>query len=213
MKVISAISTKGGVGKSTLAFALGIEAAKTGSVYFIDADPQASLSRLCERRDKLADIDTSNPVLVENAGHVQEALAQIRRAKIERDFLFIDAPGSMMGIIEAVARASDCLILPMLPSILDLDASRDAIEAAEKAGKGGRVLIVLNRIDGRVGASDAVTAIEKRFGKKPLHMHQRVAYARAHIIGRTGAEIDKACGAEIAAIWAEVQKVLGEANG
>jgi len=196
-----------------LAFALGIEAAKTGSVYFIDADPQSSLTRLCERRDKLPDVDTSNPALIEDPGHLQEALARIRRAGIERDFVFVDAPGSMMGIIEAVIRKSDCLILPMLPGVLDLDATRDAVDAAEEAGKGKRTLIVLNKIDARrADLSDAVEATEKRFGRTPFQVHQRAAYQRALIVGRSGAEVDKACAKEIAALWAEIQKILGGSN-
>jgi hypothetical protein len=97
-----------------------------------------------------------------------------------------------------------------LPGVLDLDATRDAVDAAEEAGKGKRVLVVLNKIDARrADLADAVEATEKRFGRTPFQVHQRAAYQRALIVGRSGAEIDKACAKEVTALWTEVRKILG----
>jgi chromosome partitioning protein len=208
MHTVAAIATKGGVGKTTLLFALGIEAAKTKSVYFCDLDPQASLTRLCERRDKQPNVNKNNPLLLEGVGNLQEAIAKLVRLGYERDVLLIDTPGSMMGIVKAAVSIADCIILPVQPSILDMVAQEDAADVVGKAGKDDRLLVVLNRIDGRTGVEDSVNRAAKRFHNRPLRINQRVAYARGLIAGLSGAELDKECAREISAIWDGVQKIL-----
>jgi chromosome partitioning protein len=210
MDTIAAIATKGGVGKTTLLFALGIEAAKTKSVFFCDLDPQASLTRLCERRDKQEGVDTSNPMLLDGVGNIQEAIAKLNRLGYTRDLLFIDTPGSMMGIIKAAVGVADCVILPVQPSILDMIAQEDAADVVGEVGKDDRLLVILNRVDGRTGVEDSVERATKRFHNKPIKINQRVAYARGHIAGLSGAELDKECAREISALWASVQKILEE---
>ena len=208
MDTVAAIATKGGVGKTTLLFALGIEAAKTKSVYFCDLDPQASLTRLCERRDKQPNVDKNNPLLLEGVGNLQEAIAKLKRLGYERDLLLIDTPGSMMGIVKAAVNIADCIILPVQPSILDMVAQEDAADVVGIAGKDDRLLVVLNRIDGRTGVEDSVERAAKRFHNRPLRINQRVAYARGLIAGLSGAEVDKECAREISAIWDGVKKIL-----
>jgi cellulose biosynthesis protein BcsQ len=208
MDTIAAIATKGGVGKTTLLFALGIEAAKTKSVYFCDLDPQASLTRLCERRDKQANVNKNNPMLLEGVGNLQDAIAKLTRLGYARDVLLIDTPGSMMGIVKAAVSIADCVILPVQPSILDMVAQEDAAEVVGNAGKDDRLLVVLNRIDGRTGVEDSVNRAAKRFHNRPLRINQRVAYARGLIAGLSGAEIDQQCAREISTLWAAVQKIL-----
>ena len=208
MDTIAAIATKGGVGKTTLLFALGIEAAKTKSVYFCDLDPQASLTRLCERRDKQPNDNKNNPMLLEGVGNLQDAIAKLNRLGYARDVLLIDTPGSMMGIVKAAVDIADCIILPVQPSILDMVAQEDAADVVGDAGKDDRLLVVLNRIDGRTGVEDSVNRAAKRFHNKPLRINQRVAYARGLIAGLSGGELDKECAREISALWAAVQKIL-----
>ena len=210
MDTIAAIATKGGVGKTSLIFALGIEAAKTKSVYFCDLDPQASLTRLCERRDKQEGADKNNPVLLDGVGNIQEAIAKLNRHGYARDLLFIDTPGSMMGIIKAAVNVADCVILPVQPSILDMIAQEDAADVVGDAGKDDRLLVVLNRVDGRTGVEDSVERATKRFRNRPLKINQRVAYSRGLIAGLSGAELDKECAREISALWASVQNILEE---
>ena len=85
MQVVAAIATKGGVGKTSLIFGLGVEAAKTRSVYFCDLDPQGSLTRLCERRRKQEGIDKNNPMLLDGVGNIQEAVVKLKRTGFERE--------------------------------------------------------------------------------------------------------------------------------
>jgi cellulose biosynthesis protein BcsQ len=207
---IAAIATKGGAGKTSLIFALGIEAAKTKSVFFCDLDPQASLTRLCERRDKAPGIDKNNPMLLEGVGNIQEAIAKLVRTGYARDLLFLDTPGSMMSIITAAVGVADCVILPVQSSILDMEAQQDAAGVVIKAQKADRLLTVLNRVDGRTSVDDAVNYAVKHFGHTPLKINQRIWHSRALIAGRSGAEMDKECAREISALWAAVQQILEE---
>ena len=214
MQVIASIASKGGVGKTTLLFALGIEAAKTHSVFFCDLDPQGSLKRLCDLRAKQSGIDHSNPLLLAGVLNIQEAKARIERSTYKRDFMFVDTPGSMMPIIKHAVSVADCILIPIQSSMLDMLAQEDAAAIVTEYKKDSKTLFVLNRVDGRIGIEDSVQRIVARFHNTPLRINQRVAYARAHIIGKSGAEMDERCAAEIAALWSKVQGIMrGNRNG
>ena len=210
MDVVSAIATKGGVGKTTLLFALGIEAAKTKSVLFVDLDPQRSLTRLCDKRDKhqphlgLPD----QPLLLEGVGNIQEALAKLERAGFARDVAFVDLPGSMMPIVKSAVAVSDCILLPLQASILDIEAQEDAALLVAALAKDARLLPVLNRVIGRVDAP--TLAAVKRFGREPIKISNRVDYARSLITGKSAAETNVEAAAEISNLWIAVQSIIRE---
>ena len=76
MKVIVLASSKGGVGKTTLAFNLAIHAARAGAgprkgvgVQLIDRDPQRSLMNLCHRRRDTPELQADNPMLCRQRDH------------------------------------------------------------------------------------------------------------------------------------------------
>jgi cellulose biosynthesis protein BcsQ len=207
MQVIAAIASKGGVGKTTLLFALGVEAAKTRSVFFCDLDPQGSLKRLCDRRSKRDDVDHSNPLLLDGVLNIQEAKTKLERSDYRRDLMFVDTPGSMVSIISHAVSVADCVLIPVQPSMLDMLAQEDAAAIVAEHEKDAKTLFVLNRVDGRMGVEDSVRRIITRFQNTPVKVHQRAAYARAHIIGKSGAEIDGRCAAEISALWGKVEQI------
>ena len=61
-----------------------------------------------------------------------------------------------MPLIRAAIGVADCIILPLQASLLDIEAQEDAAEAVNDAGKLDRLLVVLTRVDARVGVDDAV---------------------------------------------------------
>ena len=70
MRVISLVSLKGGVGKSTLAAALAVRAARESKrVAMVDLDPQASLDAWWKRRGK-----GENPTIFGNASTAGDAV-------------------------------------------------------------------------------------------------------------------------------------------
>ncbi|MGA7329725.1 MAG: division plane positioning ATPase MipZ [Rhodomicrobium sp.] len=171
-------------------------------------DPQESLTRLCELRDRREGISHDNPVLLTGVRNVKEAIDKLERTGFARDVLFIDTPGSMVPIIQSAVNVADCILLPIRPSVLDLVAQEDAALIASEYGKQDAIAVVLNAIDGRAGAEDSEKRIISRFGKKPVRVNQRVAYSRALVAGKSGAEIDKECSREIRELWAAIEEVL-----
>jgi chromosome partitioning protein len=203
VKTIVFAATKGGTGKTTLAFNVGMEATKHGTVYFADLDPQRSLTGLCETRGEAGD----NPALLEDVQNLAEAKAALKRGKLERDYFVVDCPGSFVNLISSAVGAADCVVLPVQASILDIVAQEEIARMAREAGRADRCVFVLNRCDGRANLDDAM----ERLGLFPnpiVKISQRQDYARSLIIGKTGPEINKAAGEEIAALWEAIRAIL-----
>jgi cellulose biosynthesis protein BcsQ len=118
-------------------------------------------------RRAISAVDHSNPMLLTGVKNVKEAIDKLERTGFARDLLFIDTPGSMVQIIQSAVNVAHCVLLPMLPSMLDLVAQEDAAEIVGEYHKEDSLLVVLNRIDGRIGADDSVKRIVARFGRGP----------------------------------------------
>ncbi len=184
MKTICYVGTKGGTGKTSLAFATGLEAAKHGSVYFVDADPQKSLTELCHRREvKGKDLFEDNPSLLEDVGSLVSAVETLKRTGFGRDFIVADTPGSMMPVIRDAIAAADCVVLPIQESPLDIFAQEDAVQYILEAGKKDVAFFVMNRIDPSSNVKDFVARISPIFPNPPVKIAQRLIYARALIKG------------------------------
>jgi chromosome partitioning protein len=116
MQKILVASSKGGCGKTTIATNLaGAFATQGKRTVLVDADPQGSSLRWAERRAALTE-----PVL---------GLSALRRGWTERipadaERVVIDAPaGIRASELDALLDVADALLVPVLPSRLDLDAS------------------------------------------------------------------------------------------
>jgi chromosome partitioning protein len=212
MKTIVVAATKGGTGKTSLAFALGIEAAKHGTVYLADMDPQKSLAGLCERRSKESSLAPDNPMLLDGVGTVSRAVADLTKSGYARDFLIVDTPGSFVGIIREAITAADCIVLPVQPSVLDILAQEDVAKLVDEVGKSNKTLFVINRIDPRAGIDDTMERIGRLFPNRPVKITQRLSYSKALIGGLTGQEIDKKCASEIKALWTAIEKIIGTSH-
>jgi chromosome partitioning protein len=203
MKTIVLAATKGGTGKTSLAFNIGIEAAKHGTVFLADMDPQKSLETFCGIRSG------DNPLLLAGVESVPRAIADLNRTGYARDFLIVDSPGSFMSVITDALKAADCVIVPLQPSPVDLLAQEDVFKLVAKLGKMDRTICVLNRVDGRT----RINGILERLPCPHVEVRNRIAYSRALVAGQTGAELDKECAPEIAALWDSVQSILGVHHG
>lgn len=117
MKTILVASSKGGAGKSTIATNLAAAFALDGKrTVLVDADPQGSSTRWAERR---AELETA--VLPIDGSRRRNWRAAVPE---DADRVVIDAAaGSMATDLDAFLEAADAVVVPVLPSAMDIDAT------------------------------------------------------------------------------------------
>ncbi len=215
MKVITFASSKGGVGKTTLAFNAAIHAAKAQGVLLADLDPQRSLLDLCARRREMPELKTDNPMILENAATVSSAVEVLMQTGYDRDFLLVDTPGSGVNIMRDAIANADVVVVPLQPSPMDLLAQDPVLEMIETHRKRDRLLFVLNRVDRRVGPG-LIEGTCKRLALLSSHpivqIAQRADYAWAGAEARAGVEVNKDAAAEIAVLWNAILAVMRKAD-
>lgn len=119
MPVITMLSPKGGVGKTTTALILATEIAAQGSsVVLIDADPNFPLARWATKGGKPDNIEVI-PEIDED-----EIIGTIDAARKRADFVIVDLEG------KASARATNALLMSNLALIPIQGSELDAVEAA-----------------------------------------------------------------------------------
>jgi chromosome partitioning protein len=121
-------SSKGGCGKTTIATHLAAYFALAGRrTALVDADPQHSSLRWCERR-----ADSGFAVTAIDAGR----RGWERRIADDTERLVIDAPaGAMAAQLAPFVERADAVLVPVLPSPIDLDATEPFIAGLATLGR------------------------------------------------------------------------------
>ena len=150
MKTWLVACSKGGVGKTTIATQLAANAALSGlCTVLVDADPQGSATRWCERRAGMA----SAVLSVDGTRR-----AWRKRVPDDAQRLIVDAPaGAMADDLDEVLEIADAVVVPVQPSALDIEASVRFLESLgrhPRVRKGKlRVGLVGNRLKPNTNAS------------------------------------------------------------
>ncbi len=159
MRKILVASSKGGCGKTTIATNLAAHFAQDGrNTVLVDADRQGSSMHWAEKRAGLP-----APVL---------ALSGLRAdwsAKIPEDaqIVVIDGPaGIRSGELAELAHDADALLIPLLPSRIDLEASEHFLDEVSRLGRVKRGSLAVGLVGNRLkpwttASQDAVEEIKR----------------------------------------------------
>jgi chromosome partitioning protein len=199
--VVALAASKGGAGKSTLATCLAVRAAKeSGSVCLVDLDPQESASRWHQLRGS-----PTTPRLVNKVENIADTIGELREEGVE--WVIIDLPPAFVSLMEATVAEADFVLVPVRPSMFDVDAVDVVVETCIRART--PMAFVLNAVEARWKMSESAAKFLRVTGKVLAEeISQRKAYAYAAGVGRTGPEMDRAASAEIDALWQSVKHAV-----
>lgn len=136
---------KGGVGKSTLAVNLAVEAQARGAdVLIAEADPTIHTARLWAKTRGAAGGTQITSAKLE--GNIHADLLDLSR---RYDYVVVDVAGKDSRELRTAMTAADVLVAPMQPSQPDMDAAYvlvQTIRAARDLNPRLAVMAVLNRV-------------------------------------------------------------------
>ena len=183
MQVVALLAQKGGVGKTSIALALAVEASAEGrTVVVLDADPQASACKWRDRRE--ADAPVVTDVQPSRLAHAVDA------AKREGvDLVVIDTPPRSETAALEAAKVADLVAIPCRAQILDLETVPTALQLLALAGD-PVVVAVLNAVPPRGSRAREATVALEGFGVRvcPHTLGHRAAWGDANALGLTVTE-------------------------
>jgi chromosome partitioning protein len=203
MRVIVVASQKGGVGKTTVAAHLAVQASMAGQgpAVLVDTDPQGSLSEWWDaRKDEYQRNEDTLALATARLDDLPARLAELRRNGAA--VAIIDTPPAITTSIKRVIEIADFVVVPARPSPHDLRAIAATVSLTRGAAK--PFLFVVNGATPRANiTAQAVAALSEHGQVAPVILYQRTDFAASMIDGRTVMETGAAgrSAQEIAELW------------
>ena len=182
-KIITVGSTKGGVGKTTLALNIAIARALQGrDVWLIDADRQGTASTALAIRGEAGKLPAIATAHYPEGGALRTQL-QHQRSKFQD--IVIDAGGRDSTALRAALVLSDLILVPFQPRSIDVWAVADIaalIKEARAVRDGLEAFAVLNLADSQgsdnIEAADALADYpEIQYLNTPIKRRKSIANA------------------------------------
>jgi chromosome partitioning protein len=205
-RVTAVINQKGGAGKTTLAVNLAAGLSLRGSTLLLDLDPQGSALQWASQGG------SALPMPVQ-PGPASGDWAPLRRQHAALSHLVLDCPPSLGDAVsKAALRHCDLVLVPVLPSPVDLWASLrlpEEIEQARRQRPQLRAWLVLNQVEPRSALSAAMHAAMAEFGLPVLRsrLQRRAVYRSAALDGVSVYQMGARGAAAVAEFEALIQEV------
>lgn len=152
MPVISFVSSKGGVGKTTGAAVLAGELAESGrSVVMVDADPNRPLVAWSE----VQPLPSGLSVVADDSA--ETIIDTIETARKSAEWVIVDLEGTATDRIGFAITRSDLVLIPVQGSILDANEAAKSIRLIRQMGK-----VAMREIAFRVYFSRLAPAIREK---------------------------------------------------
>lgn len=206
-RIIAVINQKGGTGKTTLALNLAAGLSKRGSVHLVDADPQRSVTQWVG----MGGGSSGLPGVAQLVGNPTAVLGKLTRSY---RYVVVDCPPTVQGeTVATIMRMAHQVLIPALPSPIDLWASVDmavAVNEAKKHNHGLVAYLVLNQLETRNALSRDMREAVAEFDVPVLaaSMQRRAAYRTAAVEGQSVYGLGKRGLAAVADIEAIIEEVL-----
>ena len=183
--LIAIANQKGGSGKTTLTMNLAAGLGQRGRTLVIDADPQGSAVQW----SGLAPESRPFPVPVIAVGG--NPGREVEHFREDYDYILIDCPPSLeTDRTEKAMLGSDRVLIPVLPSPVDLWASMDLVERVDAIRQRRPELaarFVINQLEPRSALSRAMHSALAEFDLPALEscVRRRAVYRNAAMEGRS----------------------------
>lgn len=209
--ILSFLSQKGGVGKTTLSINIaGLYAARGARTLLIDADPQASSVSWSAVRTT----EPLFPVVGMAKGNLHKELPDLRR---QYDVVIIDGAPRVNEIARSAIIASDLVLIPVQPSPVDIWASQETVQLVNEARiyrESLKAAFVINRkiVNTAIGRDVRHALVDFGYPTLETHVSQRVAFAESLAQGLTVTEAQpySAAAEEVERLKEEVTAFVGE---
>ena len=206
-RIVAIINQKGGTGKTTLALNLAAGLAKRGSVHLVDADPQRSITQWVG----MGGGNSGLPGVAQLIGNPTAILGKFLRS---HRYVVVDCAPTVQGeTIATIMRMAHIVLIPVLPSPIDLWASVDmavVVNAAKKHNASLSAYLVLNQLETRNALSRDMREAVAEFDVPVLAagIQRRAAYRSAAVEGQSVYGLGKRGLQAVADIEAIIEEIL-----
>lgn len=213
--IVTVGNEKGGCGKSTLSLNLACAAVEEGmTVLLCDSDKQQSTKCWSQIRGvKNIDVIT----------HLEPSLhKELPRLRPKYDLILVDPAGRMDEILKSAIAASDLLVIPILPDVFDLWASKTTIEVLKQIRKFNqdvKASFVLNQVKAGAAMTKAILSSLENYKKEleidylgifNTQVYDRTVFKRSKTKGQGVVEYEPSghAASEIRMLYAEMMDLL-----